>query len=48
VSLSEQEVLTYHLILNMNNTTVAAIEIGTAYPSGEHEFKPVVSGIRVV
>jgi hypothetical protein len=32
----------------MNNTTGATIGIRTDYPPREHEFKPIVSGIRVV
>ena len=32
----------------MNNTTGATIRIRKAYPPREHEFKPIVSGIRVV
>jgi hypothetical protein len=31
----------------MNNTTGATIGIRTDYPPREHEFKPIVSGIRV-
>ena len=38
--------ITYHCICNMSNTTGATCGAGTSYPSGAHEFPPVLSGVR--